>query len=169
MKTFLVADCHFYHHGMCVFTRADGSKLRPWDDANIMTKDMGELWNDTVALNDKVYCLGDMVFRSPHLSIFDRLHGKKVLIKGNHDNLKLSQYSKYFYDVRAYHVLDRILLSHIPIHPESLGRYRGNVHGHLHANKLDDPRYLCVSVEHTDYKPIDFEVVRKYFTQGNNV
>lgn len=169
MKTFLIADPHFYHQGVCVFTRADGSKLRPWDDANTMTKDMGDLWNDTVAPNDKVYCLGDMVFRAPHLNIFHRLHGRKVLIKGNHDNLKLSQYSQHFYDIRAYHVLDRILLSHIPIHPDSLGRYRGNVHGHLHANKLNDPRYLCVSVEHTDYKPIDFEEVRKYFTQGNNV
>lgn len=163
MKTWLIADPHFFHKGMCVFTRYDGSKLRPWDDVHKMTFDMMALWNETVAPNDKVYCLGDMVFKSQHLYIFDQLHGRKVLIKGNHDNLKLSQYQKYFYDVRAYHVLDRILLSHIPIHPESLSRYRGNVHGHLHYNKLNDPRYLCVSVEHTDYKPVDFQKVRDYY------
>ena len=63
----------------------------------------------------------------------------------------------------AYHVLDKIVLSHVPIHPESVARWKGNVHGHLHENKLEDKRYMNICVEHTDYTPVDFESIREYF------
>ena len=53
-------------------------------------------------------------------------------------------------------------MSHVPLHPASLGRWGANVHGHLHSNFVKDPvwpdkpdqRYICVSVEHTDYYPL---------------
>jgi calcineurin-like phosphoesterase family protein len=57
-----------------------------------------------------------------------------------------------------------------------LERFGCNVHGHLHSNRvLDsegniDPRYFCVSVEHTDFKPIPLEEVKtKIIAQGGNV
>jgi calcineurin-like phosphoesterase family protein len=68
--------------------------------------------------------------------------------------------------VRAYVVQkdkdgNKVILSHIPIHPDCLGRFGTNIHGHLHQNKLDDTRYKCVSLEHTDYKPIQiFEALK---------
>jgi calcineurin-like phosphoesterase family protein len=88
------------------------------------------------------------------------LNGTKILIKGNHDNLKLSQYAQMFKDVRATHTLDKFVLSHIPIHPDSLARWKANIHGHTHANNLDDPRYINVSVEQINYTPIDFEEIK---------
>jgi len=95
--------------------------------------------------------------------VFAELNGTKILIKGNHDNLKLSQYQQIFKDIRSYHILDNFILSHIPIHPDSLYRWKANIHGHLHANKIDDPRYINISVEHTNFTPIDFEDIRKRF------
>jgi calcineurin-like phosphoesterase family protein len=111
--------------------------------------------------------MGDVGFKNftQLQNIFNQLHGTKILIKGNHDNLKLSQYQQIFKDVRSYHVLDKILLSHIPIHPDSLSRWVGNVHGHLHSNTLSDKRYLNVSVEQLDdYAPMNFEQIKEYFT-----
>lgn len=160
-SVFLVADTHFGHHGVCKFTRADGSKLRPWDDAEKMDRDMIEYWNDTVRPDDKVYHLGDVVINRKHLETVGKLHGDKVLIKGNHDIFKLKDYLPYFRDIRAYHHMDGYILSHIPVHQSQFPRWKGNIHGHLHSNVVGDERYLCVSVEQTNYRPILFEKARE--------
>lgn len=166
MKTFLIADTHFGHSNIIFFKRSDGvTNLRPFSSIEEMDETLIQNWNSVVGVNDKVYHLGDVGFKSfsKLKSVFDRLNGTKVLIKGNHDNLKLSQYAQLFKDVRGSHVLDNLLLTHIPIHPDSVERWRGNIHGHLHYSVLEDPKYFNVSVECIDYTPIDFEVIRKYY------
>src|SRR5690606_4937366 len=120
-SVYLVSDTHFGHAGVCRFTKADGSKLRPWDDPKLMDEDMVQLWNQTVKPEDKVYHLGDVVINRRALQIMHRLNGDKVLIKGNHDIFKLVDYTKYFRDIRAYHIMDNLILSHIPIHPQQQG------------------------------------------------
>ena len=163
-KTFLIGDTHFGHSNILTFKKANGEPLRRF--ANITEHDEYLIyrWNLTVKPEDKVYHLGDIGFKSwTQLDyILSRLNGTKVLIKGNHDNFKLSQYAQHFKDVRASHQLDKFLLTHIPIHPDSLSRWVGNIHGHVHSNSLDDPRYINVSVEQLDdYAPVDFERIKK--------
>ena len=172
-RTFLIGDTHFGHSNITKFLRSDGSKLRPWDNIKEHDEALMENWNSAVKPEDKIYHLGDLGFsNSTHLlRICSSLNGTKILIKGNHDQLKLSQYAQVFKDVRAYHTLDKILLAHIPVHPGSLGRWKGQIHGHLHANKVElskhhpDPRYYNVSVEQINYTPIDFEEVNEYFSK----
>ena len=172
---FLVSDTHFGHAGVCRFLRDDGTKLRPWDSPEEMDEHMVKVWNETVRPNDKVYHLGDVVINRKSLSILNRLNGDKVLIKGNHDIFKLEDYTPHFRDIRGYHVMNGMILSHIPVHSESKGRFKCNIHGHLHANRvmLDnkiDPWYYCVCVEHTDYSPILFEVViKRIVAEGGTV
>ena len=115
-KVFLTADTHFGHWGVCKFLRSDGTKLRPWDNPKDMDKDMVALWNDTVGPNDKVYHLGDVVINRRALPTLKLLNGDKVLIKGNHDIFKLHDYTEYFRDISSYHVMDKFLLYHIPVH-----------------------------------------------------
>jgi calcineurin-like phosphoesterase family protein len=109
-----------------------------------------------------------------------RLNGDKVLIRGNHDIFKDTDYREHFRELRAYHVMNGMILSHIPLHEASLGRFGCNIHGHLHANRVMkargvdartgeisygdeiDPRYYNVSVEQLpDFAPILFEDVKK--------
>ena len=175
-SVFLVSDTHFGHTGVCRFTRNDGvTKLRPWDDADEMDEEMVRRWNDKVRPNDKVYHLGDVVINRKALSIMSRLNGDKVLIRGNHDIFKDTDYREYFRELRAYHVMNGMILSHIPIHSDSLGRFGTNIHGHLHANRVMlndniDPRYHCVCVEQTDYTPILFEdVIKRIESEGGSV
>lgn len=163
MKTFLISDTHFGHKGVTQFLREDGTKLRPWDSVEEMDEALIANWNKVVSPNDKVYHLGDVVINRKALKTLWRLNGTKVLIKGNHDLFKLDEYTPFFKDIRAYHVLDKFLLAHIPVHPDSLERWKGQIHGHLHANKVDDPRYFNVSVENINYTPIDFEAIREYY------
>ena len=162
-SVFLVSDTHFGHAGVTRFLRDDGTKLRPWDSVEEMDEEMVKRWNETVKPTDKVYHLGDVVINRKALSIMHRLNGDKVLIKGNHDIFKLEDYTRHFRDIRGYHVMDNLILSHIPVHPDSKGRFRGNIHGHLHARSLDDPWYQCVCVEQTDFRPILFEEFVKRF------
>jgi hypothetical protein len=54
-----------------------------------------------------------------------------------------------------------------------LGRFRGNIHGHIHqrvVTRLEDefvgvpdPRYYCISAEQIDYTPIEWNDLRKKF------
>ena len=173
---FLVSDTHFGHAGVCRFTHGDtGVKIRPWTDPDEMDEAMVKLWNERVKPNDKVYHLGDVVINRKSLGIMSRLNGDKVLIRGNHDIFRDDEYRKYFRELRAYHVMNGMILSHIPLHPESLGRFGVNIHGHLHTNRvmLDgeiDPRYHCVCVEQTDFTPILFEaVIKRIEEEGGKV
>jgi calcineurin-like phosphoesterase family protein len=165
MKTFLISDTHFGHANMLNFKRADGSPLRVFKDVVHMNEVMINNWNNVVGPDDKVYHLGDVGFKNATYlaSTLSRLNGTKVLIKGNHDTQKLNLYQRFFKDVRAYHILDKLLLAHVPIHPRSLERWKGQVHGHLHDWDLGDPKYLNVSVERINYTPVDFEWVREQF------
>jgi calcineurin-like phosphoesterase family protein len=177
---FLVSDTHFGHTGVCRFTRNDGvTKLRPWDNADEMDEEMVKRWNETVRPNDKVYHLGDVVINRKALGIMRRLNGDKVLIRGNHDIFRDDEYREHFRELRAYHVMNGMILSHIPIHPESLGRFGTNIHGHLHANRVMaevwgkheiDPRYHCVCVEQTDFRPILLEdVYKRIIAEGGEI
>ena len=182
-SVFLVSDTHFGHTGVCRFVRNDGvTKLRPWDTAEEMDEFMVKAWNERVRPTDKVYHLGDVVINRKALGIMRRLNGDKVLIRGNHDIFKDTDYREHFRELRAYHVMNGMILSHIPIHSESLGRFGVNIHGHTHANRvmmpgfngkitdIVDVRYHCVCVEQTDFAPILFEdVVKRIEAEGGVV
>jgi calcineurin-like phosphoesterase family protein len=160
---FLISDTHFGHVGVTQFLRNDGTKLRPWDNIEEMDEALVSNWNSVVTPKDKVYHLGDVVINRKQLKTLSRLNGEKVLVKGNHDIFRINEYLEHFKDVRGYHILDNLIMSHIPIHPDSKGRFRGNIHGHLHANTVGDPWYYNVSVEQINYTPISFETVREYY------
>lgn len=186
---FLVSDTHFGHEKTCtVFKRVDGSPLRPFSSAEEMDEVMVQRWNERVRPKDKIYHLGDAAIGRKHLKTLNRLNGDKVLIRGNHDIFKLHDYNEYFRDIRGYHVMNGMILSHIPVHTDSLARFGCNIHGHLHANRVMkprgvnvktgeilysdkiDPRYLCVCVEQTEFAPILFEdAMKKIVEQGGTV
>lgn len=185
----LISDTHFGHEKTCtVFKREDGSPLRPFSCAEEMDEFMIKAWNERVKPNDKVYHCGDVVINRKSLSVLSRLNGDKVLIRGNHDIFKDDDYRQYFRELRAYHVMNGIILSHIPIHADSIGRFGCNIHGHLHANRVRkargvdaktgqilysdeiDPRYHNVCVENTDFAPILFEdVCKRIVNEGGEV
>lgn len=187
--TWLISDTHFGHEKTCtVFKREDGSPLRPFTSAEEMDEFMIRAWNERVRPRDKVYHLGDVVINRKFLPVLGRLNGDKVLIRGNHDIFKLEDYTQYFRDVRGYHVMNGLILSHVPVHADSLGRFGANIHGHLHANRVRrprgvdaktgdilysadiDPRYHCVCVEQTDFAPVLLENVYKRITaEGGTV
>jgi calcineurin-like phosphoesterase family protein len=174
---FVISDTHFGHtNSWEKFKLPNGDPLRPFTSTEEMDETMVERWNAVVRPQDTVYHLGDVVINKKSLHHVKRLNGKKRLVRGNHDIFKDAEYREVgfesLYGVRVF--VDKFILSHIPLHPDSVTeRFRVNVHGHLHANEVmgwwqhgyaedvevPDPRYLCVSVENTDYRPLSFDEV----------
>lgn len=173
MNIFFASDHHFHHKNILTFKDADNNPLRVFDDVEEMNTHMVESHNRVVRPSDKVYFLGDvsMSRNAKGLEILGRMQGEKILVKGNHDLCTANQYLKYFKDIRGSHQFDGMILTHIPIHPESLARWGLNVHGHLHSNQVmlhnaagqvlgPDPRYFNVSMEQINYTPISLEEVK---------
>jgi len=154
-----------------------------------MDEHLVRVWNERVRPQDKVYHCGDVVINRKALPTLARLNGDKVLIRGNHDIFRDDEYRQYFRELRAYHVMNGMILSHIPVHEASLGRFGCSIHGHLHANIVMkargvdartgeilygdeiDPRYYNVSVEQLpDFAPILFEdVLKRIADEGGTI
>lgn len=171
-RTWVYSDPHFYHGNICWFEREPGVKLRPWDDANEMTEDMIRWYNEMVDDQDRVYILGDVAFSPANIkNSVGRMKGRKVLVPGNHEPPKMRKYFDLFDDVRGYVVKKDFIMSHIPIHPGSLSRWKLNIHGHTHANQVPstndvnedvmDNRYFCACVEQTNFRPILLDDILK--------
>ena len=166
-NTFLISDTHFSHGNIIKFTHEDGvSRIRyHWDTVEEMDEAIIDNWNCRVTSKDRVWVLGDFVMNRRFLPIANRLNGRLKLIMGNHDIFKATDYLTYFEDVKGSHVLDRCFLSHVPIHPSSLSRFRMNIHGHYHQRRVllpngtIDHRYQSVCVEQIDYTPISLDEV----------
>lgn len=158
-NTWIISDTHFGHQNICKFLNEDGTPLRPWDNADEMDEVLVSNWNSVVNSSDTVYHLGDVVMNRKALPIMDRLNGKKKLILGNHDIFDVfKDYSKYFYRVHGSVKLDNLLLTHIPVHSDSVPHWAlANVHGHIHSRVIDHPKHYNVSVENIGYIPISIE------------
>lgn len=163
-NTWFCADHHFGHQNIIWFVDSIGQRTRPFVSLEEMTETIVSRHNAVVGQHDRVYFLGDVAIAKRGLLELNRLRGKKVLIRGNHDIFKLHDYTPYFEDIRAYKVYPKhgVICSHVPLHPRQFsGNFKLNVHGHTHHNNLDDSRYLNVSLEQTDYLPVNLEFILK--------
>jgi calcineurin-like phosphoesterase family protein len=157
---FVISDTHFGHANMLSFTGLDGQRVRSFESVEAMDEHIVARWNAVVRPRDHVYHLGDVAMRKDGLAMVSRLNGHKRLIPGNHDIFEVKDYlAAGFQKIYGMRVLDGWLMTHIPIHPESLGRFRGNVHGHIHERPSPEGRYINVSVEAVAYTPVALETL----------
>ena len=166
-KVFIISDTHFGHAATFeVFKRNDGTPLRPFKSLEEMHSTFISNWNDTVGEGDLVLHLGDVAFSGQAYDvIMPQLNGTKRLIRGNHDRFSEARYRRHFQRIEGCYIRDSYVFTHIPIHPESLARWKANIHGHLHANVVDHPQYFNASCEQVNYTPIDFETVKEIITR----
>lgn len=175
----VTSDTHFNHTNIWkTFKLADGSPARPFTSDEEMNETMVERWNSVVMPSHHVYHLGDFTMWRQDTGgwmarLRSRLNGHKRIVLGNHDGLPSGWYFANFEKVFASRVIDNILFTHIPVHVQSLGRFKLNVHGHLHHNQImlgsaeshiPDPRFINVCVEKTNYTPIALEELKQRLT-----
>lgn len=170
-KSFYWSDLHLGHskiYSLPFPSSKDKSRpMRPFKNAEEADDYMITQYNSVVNPGDKVYFLGDVALNKNGLSKMSRMtKGHNFLILGNHDTVApIIEYTKYFNKIYGLLYLKSIkcILSHSPLHDgfNYNARFDYNIHGHLHDNFISDSKYLNVSVEHLNYKPIEFNELLK--------
>ena len=167
MRTFVIGDTHFGHKNILKFQPEERpfATIEEHDEALITS------WNSAVKDSDRVIHLGDVAlgYKTDPSKIIPRLNGKKILVAGNHDVYWTTQewLDFGFSEVVGSYSYANYILTHIPVHSSQQERWKGNIHGHLHNNKIDDPWYFCASVERTNFAPLNIDDVIHFMEFSN--
>lgn len=183
MTVFFTADTHFSHRSMVE------RKWRPqYSTVAEMDEDLIARWNETVGPKDVVWHLGDWALGNPvqHLTLVNRLHGRKHLVTGNHDKCwpafrdahawQQAFLEAGFASVQAFarrRVLGKsVLLNHFPYevddrHQDLFSEYRPVdtglwlLHGHVHTEWRVRGRQINVGVDApgNDFRPVSLEQI----------
>jgi len=150
-NTFFIADTHFGHANIL----AHEPEARPFRTVAEHDEALIARWNAVVRPGDVVWHLGDFAWsHDAACHALERLKGRIKLVLGDHEPKWLPK--DRVPGVEEVHGVVKwrrgIALSHVPL--ALGGKFQKCLHGHMHAKSLDDPRYYCVSVEHTGLAPV---------------
>lgn len=160
MSVYFIGDPHLGHRNI--------HKFRPFvKSVDENTQLFLDCYTKTIKKQDLVYFLGDVAFDLDHLMLLKPLRGRKILLKGNHDDyVSTAAQQEIFEEIHGVISYKRFWLSHAPMHPDELrGRY-GSIHGHVHYKSVHkrtwygrqvlDKRYFntCIDVVYPATKNI---------------
>ena len=152
-EIFFISDLHLGHARIIEWSSARSH----YTTVEEHDEDLVKRWNSVVTKRDVVWVLGDVVFPRTSMKYLAELNGMKSLVLGNHDKGKLKDLKQYFSRVEgAVGFKDNTVLTHIPVHTSQVGRlerWSANIHGHMHEDSLDDPRYYNVSADVINLRP----------------
>ncbi len=148
---YYISDLHFF----CKNQTGEGSTNhdnRPFATMDEMHNYMLSRWNAKITNGDTVYILGDVSMRgrcNALIALVAQLKGRKILIKGNHDDLSDLRYKQLFNEITDYKEITdnfdglayKLVLSHFPILMWN-GQHKGVIHlyGHTH-NSVEETFY----------------------------
>lgn len=170
---YVISDVHFGHKNICKY-RTQFSCAEEHDNfilENILS---------TVKKRDILWILGDTCFDRSRYDFIRKIKNAVTslnYIPGNHDTDNRYRQQVYIDMVKedlfnytgSMFTYKDAWLTHPPIHPKEL-RGKINIHGHTHNVLMDEPEYMNVCVEHTEYKPIALqEVFRRYELKIKNI
>lgn len=158
---FFTADTHFRHKFMADLRGFGRENLDQHDNEII------ERWNAVIGPKDEVYHLGDFSFATHDLNpkLFSRLHGRKHLVRGNHDPANVCNLPWRSVSDIARISIDgqRIVLCHYPMLTwQNAHHGTWHLHGHSHGNgRWTDSTRVDVGIDTNDMKPYSYEEVSK--------
>lgn len=173
------ADLHLGHANIIEYAH------RPFADVERMNAALLERWNEVVAPDDEVYVLGDVAMGDVAETVpkCTALHGRKILVPGNHDRCwpghkKVSASAAELYKRAVFEIAPPIILlaveqaprgsvtlCHFPHRGDSRGhdRYVSQrppddggwlLHGHVHDRWQVNGRQINVGVDVWGYRPV---------------
>lgn len=172
MTVYFIGDLHLNHKNIIKYCN------RPFRTVGEMNKVLIRNWNSTISKKDKVYYLGDLLFKKKGITYYvdgkpipikhrtknwveSNLNGEIVFILGNHDKKGggVTYHEKLLLEFGEY----GFLLIHDPYYIPSWWK-DWTIHGHTHNNHPKEyplinrkKKTINVSVELLDYKPISLE------------
>lgn len=144
---YYISDLHLFHKNV---TRAGKAfDDRPFDNLEEMHSIVKDKWNAKVTNGDTVYILGDLAMRGTQedlIAFVSTLKGHKVMVKGNHDDIKDLRYKQLFDEICDYKEISdtldgknvKLVLCHYPILMWK-DQHRGSIllYGHVH-NSMEE-------------------------------
>lgn len=141
---YLTSDLHFNHVNILKYEPVN----RPFETLEEMNEVLIKNWNERVTDEDTVYVLGDLAMGTVEASraCIERLKGKIILIRGNHDSPKrIKMYEELGIEVHDIFYLPYkgryFILCHFPIASEEFIKMViqdnsevVNLYGHVHGN-----------------------------------
>lgn len=177
-KIFFTSDTHFGHTNIIKYCN------RPFGSIEEHDRTIIERWNEKIGPNDIVFHLGDFAFASEKYikEILEQLNGKKYLIFGNHDWIRMTKNicERYFEDVSQQMTIridnKFIYLNHFPFLCFS-GAWKGldaswQIFGHVHSGPnsttgLDHdrlknlfPTQFDCGVDHNNFYPYSYREIK---------
>lgn len=123
---------------------------------------------------DHLILLGDCFFNDNSLKHLHKICNRYAVVKivlGNHCFQYCKNYSNAMlnllqqHDNLSFHGMIKYKhswLTHAPIHENEL-RNKINIHGHVHTSIIQDWRYVNLSIDNTEFKPVNFqEIIKGY-------
>lgn len=172
---YFTADTHFYHENVIRY------EARPFQTAEEMNEALIQNWNAKVSDDDDIYILGDFTLKGPTLAnaLLERLHGRKHLVRGNHDGYvdRGAFRRELFVWVKDYFELSwqgqRFVLCHYPLLSwNGMGRGTFHLHGHQHRkvfynqeNRDVGIRRLDVGVDANGMTPVSAEELLAFWDE----
>ena len=188
---FFTSDQHFGHFNIINYCD------RPFKSVEEMNKTIIKNWNKKVKPNDTVYVLGDYWFtdnkNKSGQDFINQLHGRKILIRGNHDPKDTQCYKDGFEFVCREVIIKElgreIRLSHYPykwsfwkrlktltifkkkprnIEKRPINDGRLLIHGHTHSkNKINEDGSIHIGVDAWDFYPVSLDQIQQLIDKHN--
>ena len=176
-RKFFMSDPHLQHEKL--FAQRGFASVKEHDKTiidNILK---------TVAKEDTLYILGDLCvggdMTEETKAYFASIPCRVIVSLGNHDSWEKT---KFFFSlgwkiVGDSEVKGDLVISHMPVHPNQLKRYKACIHGHMHEDivmdswydvdrnggimemPFEDRRYVNVSMEQINYTPISYDEIKE--------
>lgn len=166
---YYISDLHLFHEAAIRFDD------RPFRNLEEMHAEIVKRWNEKVNNGDTAYILGDVSMRGKNedlIALVAILKGKKVLIRGNHDDVSDLRYRQLFSEVCDYkEIRDSIagksyelVLCHYPIFSwKHMSRGTILLYGHTHNSPEDDYFQKCLAeMKDNDCRHIGDSVIQAY-------
>ena len=153
---YYIADMHLFCKSQTQEGRLNFDN-RPFRNTEEMHRHFLQEWNRQITNGDTVYILGDLSLRGRNdelIALVAQLKGKKILIKGNHDDLSDYRYKQLFHEICDYKEITdciggtayKLVLSHYPILMWN-GQHKGTIllYGHTHTSAEDTFFQRCLA------------------------
>ena len=160
-RTWIWSDLHLHHANIIRYCD------RPFDSADAMNRALFAAWVKTVGETDTVICGGDVAMggalKGDRIDAVRKMPGRKLLVRGNHDFDRRGRPLPTGCDAAWMTLLipgdPPLFLTHIPMGEVPAGGV--NLYGHVHNEPLRHGPRVNICVEHTEYRPLPLEVLRR--------
>lgn len=165
MAVYCISDTHFGHSNILQY-RTKFNTIEEHDRTitdNILK---------TCGKRDSLYILGDVCIYKDAFKYLEEISEHIEFLHiclGNHDQERkgsptLEDYMSVCKSVFGMKKYKNAWLTHAPIHSDEL-RGKMNIHGHIHDNEINDPRYFNASCENVRYTPVNMVRIMEVYKE----